>query len=166
VAISIEVENIDSIAQTSESFLRTQRLVRGWVGLYLGLSVFWIGFSPFIVASACYVTALYVNTRPSGPVIAAAGTAANIAFLSIFMLLLRFFFYTLRKVSIGSVRSIRIIMVMAAILLIGGAVWSILNVEAANLAIQPATLVFLTNQTALPALTICDLYKSRWQVRP
>ena len=25
-------------------------------------------------------------------------------------------------------------------------------------------LVFLTNQTALPALTICDLYKSRWQV--
>ena len=24
------------------------------------------------------------------------------------------------------------------------------------------TLVFLTNQTALPALTICDLYKSRW----
>jgi IS4 transposase len=24
--------------------------------------------------------------------------------------------------------------------------------------------VFLTNQTALPALTICDLYKSRWQV--
>lgn len=26
------------------------------------------------------------------------------------------------------------------------------------------TLVFLTNQTALPALTICDLYKSRWQV--
>jgi transposase len=26
------------------------------------------------------------------------------------------------------------------------------------------TLVFLTNQTTLPALTICDLYKSRWQV--
>jgi hypothetical protein len=26
------------------------------------------------------------------------------------------------------------------------------------------TFVFLTNQTALPALTICDLYKSRWQV--
>jgi hypothetical protein len=26
------------------------------------------------------------------------------------------------------------------------------------------TLVFLTNQTALPALTICSLYKSRWQV--
>ena len=26
------------------------------------------------------------------------------------------------------------------------------------------TLVFLTNQTVLPALTICDLYKSRWQV--
>jgi hypothetical protein len=26
------------------------------------------------------------------------------------------------------------------------------------------TLVFLTNQTALPALTICGLYKSRWQV--
>jgi transposase len=26
------------------------------------------------------------------------------------------------------------------------------------------TLVFLTNQTALPALTICDLYQSRWQV--
>jgi hypothetical protein len=26
------------------------------------------------------------------------------------------------------------------------------------------TLNFLTNQTALPALTICDLYKSRWQV--
>ena len=26
------------------------------------------------------------------------------------------------------------------------------------------TLVFLTNQTALPSLTICDLYKSRWQV--
>jgi hypothetical protein len=26
------------------------------------------------------------------------------------------------------------------------------------------TLVFLTNHTALPALTICDLYKSRWQV--
>ena len=26
------------------------------------------------------------------------------------------------------------------------------------------TLVFLTNRTALPALTICDLYKSRWQV--
>jgi hypothetical protein len=26
------------------------------------------------------------------------------------------------------------------------------------------TLVFLTNQTALPALTICDLYKGRWQV--
>jgi uncharacterized protein DUF4372/DDE family transposase len=25
------------------------------------------------------------------------------------------------------------------------------------------TLIFLTNQTALPALTICDLYKSRWQ---
>jgi IS4 transposase len=25
-------------------------------------------------------------------------------------------------------------------------------------------LVFLTNQTALPALTICKLYKSRWQV--
>src|ERR1700684_157621 len=24
--------------------------------------------------------------------------------------------------------------------------------------------LFLTNQTALPALTICDLYKSRWQV--
>jgi IS4 transposase len=26
------------------------------------------------------------------------------------------------------------------------------------------TLNFLTNQTALPALTICDLYKGRWQV--
>ena len=26
------------------------------------------------------------------------------------------------------------------------------------------TLVFLTNLTTLPALTICDLYKSRWQV--
>jgi IS4 transposase len=26
------------------------------------------------------------------------------------------------------------------------------------------TLIFLTNQTSLPALTICDLYKSRWQV--
>jgi hypothetical protein len=26
------------------------------------------------------------------------------------------------------------------------------------------TLIFLTNQTALPALTICNLYKSRWQV--
>jgi hypothetical protein len=26
------------------------------------------------------------------------------------------------------------------------------------------TLVFLTNQTTLPALTIYDLYKSRWQV--
>jgi transposase len=26
------------------------------------------------------------------------------------------------------------------------------------------TLVFLTNHTALPALTICELYKSRWQV--
>ncbi|WP_428484488.1 IS4 family transposase [Rhodopila sp.] len=26
------------------------------------------------------------------------------------------------------------------------------------------TLVFLTNQAALPALTICNLYKSRWQV--
>ncbi len=26
------------------------------------------------------------------------------------------------------------------------------------------TLVFLTNNTALPALTICSLYKSRWQV--
>jgi Transposase DDE domain len=26
------------------------------------------------------------------------------------------------------------------------------------------TLVFLTNQTILPASTICDLYKSRWQV--
>jgi transposase len=26
------------------------------------------------------------------------------------------------------------------------------------------TLVFLTNQTGLPAETICDLYKSRWQV--
>jgi len=26
------------------------------------------------------------------------------------------------------------------------------------------TLIFLTNQTALPALTVCDLYKSRWQV--
>ena len=26
------------------------------------------------------------------------------------------------------------------------------------------TIVFLTNQMALPALTICDLYKSRWQV--
>src|SRR5271166_6059489 len=26
------------------------------------------------------------------------------------------------------------------------------------------TLIFLTNQTALSALTICDLYKSRWQV--
>jgi hypothetical protein len=25
-------------------------------------------------------------------------------------------------------------------------------------------LIFLTNQAALPALTICDLYKSRWQV--
>jgi len=28
------------------------------------------------------------------------------------------------------------------------------------------TLIFLTNQTTLPALTICDLYKSRWQVGP
>ena len=28
------------------------------------------------------------------------------------------------------------------------------------------TLVFLTNQMTLPALTICDLYKSRWQVEP
>jgi hypothetical protein len=27
------------------------------------------------------------------------------------------------------------------------------------------TLVFLTNHTALPALTICDLYKSRWQAQ-
>lgn len=27
------------------------------------------------------------------------------------------------------------------------------------------TLVFLTNQTTLPALTICDLYKSRWKNR-
>jgi IS4 transposase len=27
-------------------------------------------------------------------------------------------------------------------------------------------LVFLTNQTTLPALTICELYKSRWQVEP
>ena len=27
------------------------------------------------------------------------------------------------------------------------------------------TLVFLTNNTALPALTICALYKSRWQVK-
>ena len=26
------------------------------------------------------------------------------------------------------------------------------------------TLIFLTNHMALPALTICDLYKSRWQV--
>ncbi len=26
------------------------------------------------------------------------------------------------------------------------------------------TFVFLTNQTTLPTLTICDLYKSRWQV--
>ena len=26
------------------------------------------------------------------------------------------------------------------------------------------TLIFLTNQMALPALTICALYKSRWQV--
>jgi hypothetical protein len=26
------------------------------------------------------------------------------------------------------------------------------------------TLIFLTNQTTLPALTVCDLYKSRWQV--
>jgi hypothetical protein len=26
------------------------------------------------------------------------------------------------------------------------------------------TLIFLTNQTALPAATICELYKSRWQV--
>jgi IS4 transposase len=26
------------------------------------------------------------------------------------------------------------------------------------------TLVFLTNQTTLPATTICDLYKARWQV--
>ena len=26
------------------------------------------------------------------------------------------------------------------------------------------TLIFLTNQTTLPALTICDLYKRRWQV--
>jgi hypothetical protein len=26
------------------------------------------------------------------------------------------------------------------------------------------TLIFLTNQTALPASTICDLYKNRWQV--
>ena len=26
------------------------------------------------------------------------------------------------------------------------------------------TFIFLTNQTVLPALTICDLYKSRWQV--
>jgi IS4 transposase len=26
------------------------------------------------------------------------------------------------------------------------------------------TLVFLTNNMALPALTICALYKSRWQV--
>jgi IS4 transposase len=26
------------------------------------------------------------------------------------------------------------------------------------------TLIFLTNQTDLPALTICDLYKGRWQV--
>jgi IS4 transposase len=26
------------------------------------------------------------------------------------------------------------------------------------------TLVFLTNQTTLPASTICDLYKSRWKV--
>jgi len=26
------------------------------------------------------------------------------------------------------------------------------------------TLIFLTNQAALPASTICDLYKSRWQV--
>ena len=26
------------------------------------------------------------------------------------------------------------------------------------------TLIFLTNQTALPASTVCDLYKSRWQV--
>jgi IS4 transposase len=28
------------------------------------------------------------------------------------------------------------------------------------------TLVFLTNNTALPALTIAALYKSRWQVEP
>jgi hypothetical protein len=28
------------------------------------------------------------------------------------------------------------------------------------------TLIFQTNQTALPALTTCDLYKSRWQVEP
>src|ERR1039458_111837 len=27
------------------------------------------------------------------------------------------------------------------------------------------TLVLLTNQTTLPALTICDLYKSRWQAQ-
>jgi hypothetical protein len=27
------------------------------------------------------------------------------------------------------------------------------------------TLVFLTNNTSLPALSICALYKSRWQVR-
>src|SRR3954464_9322521 len=26
------------------------------------------------------------------------------------------------------------------------------------------TLVFLTNQTSLPAATVCDLYKARWQV--
>ncbi len=26
--------------------------------------------------------------------------------------------------------------------------------------------MFLTNQTTLPALTICALYKSRWQVEP
>ncbi len=31
-------------------------------------------------------------------------------------------------------------------------------------AAQQRLVVFLTNQTALPALTICDLYKSRWQV--
>jgi len=28
------------------------------------------------------------------------------------------------------------------------------------------TLVFLTNNTSLPALTIAALYKSRWQVQP
>jgi IS4 transposase len=26
------------------------------------------------------------------------------------------------------------------------------------------TLAFLTNQTSLPATTVCDLYKARWQV--
>jgi hypothetical protein len=31
-------------------------------------------------------------------------------------------------------------------------------------AVTGKTLVFLTNQTTLPAATICDLYKARWQV--